>query len=108
MSSPAPAAPVPKIETIFDRMVVVEPPCKVIIHNDDVTPMDFVVDVLTSVFELDVDTAFNVMLTAHNEGNAYVATYPREQAEARVNKAHFAARLEGYPLRLTIEPDRAA
>ena len=93
------------IEEITEEETRLEPPWNVFIHNDDVTPMDFVVHVLTGIFELDVQTAVDVMLRAHTSGVAYVCTLPKSEAEKRVGKAHFAAALEGYPLTFTLEPD---
>ena len=49
---------------------------RVIIHNDDVTPMDFVVVILQRIFELNPLQAEHVMLVAHLEGMAYVCTLP--------------------------------
>ncbi len=82
-----------------------EPPYRVIIHNDDVTPMDFVVHALRTIFLLPEPDAAAVMLTAHVRGEAYVQTLPRREAEKRIAKAHFAASLEGYPLRFSMEPE---
>jgi ATP-dependent Clp protease adaptor protein ClpS len=78
----------------------------VIIHNDDITPMDFVVHVLRSVFELSYSLAEAVMLTAHYTGMAHVVTLSREEAKYRVGQAHGAARAAGYPLTFTIEPEQ--
>jgi ATP-dependent Clp protease adaptor protein ClpS len=82
-----------------------EPLYRVIIHNDDVTPMGFVVHVLQTIFLLPESDAAAVMLTAHYKGTAYVQTLPRREAESRIAKAHFAAVLEGYPLRFSLEPE---
>lgn len=78
---------------------------RVIIHNDDVTPMEFVVMILQRIFELLPLQAEHVMIMAHYTGMAYVCTLPLSEAKSRVGKAHFAAQLEGYPLRFTIEPE---
>ncbi|MBX3061002.1 MAG: ATP-dependent Clp protease adaptor ClpS [Anaerolineae bacterium] len=78
---------------------------RVIIHNDDVTPMEFVVMILQRIFELLPLQAEHVMFVAHYTGLAYVCTLPLSEAKSRVGKAHFAAQLEGYPLRFTIEPE---
>ena len=77
---------------------------KVLIHNDDVTPMEFVVIILQRIFQLSPLEAEHVMITAHFNGLALVATLPMSEAKKRVGKAHFAAQLEGYPLMFTIEP----
>jgi ATP-dependent Clp protease adaptor protein ClpS len=90
---------------IEETKTELEPLYRVIIHNDDVTPMDFVVNVLTSIFMLSQRDSMDVMLTAHYNGAAYVQTLPKSEAEKRVNKAHFAAGLEGYPLHFSIEPE---
>lgn len=82
-----------------------EPLYRVIIHNDDVTPMDFVVHILGRIFFVTGPDAVQIMLTAHYKGNAHVQTLPKNEAQSRVSKACFAAGLEGYPLRFTIEPD---
>lgn len=82
-----------------------ERPYRVMIENDDVTPMDFVVLVLRVFFGLGFDKAMAIMLTAHNEGRALVATLPFEEAQERVYNAHHAAREEGYPLTFYLEPD---
>lgn len=78
---------------------------KVFIHNDDVTPMEFVVIILQRIFELNPLEAEHVMLIAHLSGLAYVCTLPLTEAKKRVGKAHFAAQLEGYPLTFSIEPE---
>ena len=95
----------PEIEIIEETKTELEPLYHVIIHNDDVTPMDFVVNVLTSIFVLSQPDALDVMLTAHYNGAAYVQTLPKTEAERRINKAHFAAGLEGYPLHFSLEPE---
>jgi ATP-dependent Clp protease adaptor protein ClpS len=82
-----------------------EKPYRVIIENDDVTPMEFVVLVLRVFFGLGFERAMAVMLTAHNEGRAHVVTLPFEEAQERVYNAHHAAREEGYPLTFYLEPD---
>ncbi len=82
----------------------VEPPFKVFIHNDDVTPYDFVIIVLQKFFDLTPLEAEHVTFVAHTAGVAYVATFPKTEAQKRVGKARFAASLEGFPLAFSIEP----
>ena len=82
-----------------------EPLYRIIIHNDDVTPMDFVVAILTKIFFIGQPHAMNIMLTAHYTGMAYVQTLPKSEAQRRIGKAQFAAGLEGYPLKFSMEPE---
>jgi ATP-dependent Clp protease adaptor protein ClpS len=82
-----------------------EPRAKVIVHNDDVTPYDFVIMVLSRFFLLDSTEAEHVTWTAHSSGTALVAILPVTEAQKRVGRAHFAASLEGYPLTFSIEPE---
>jgi ATP-dependent Clp protease adaptor protein ClpS len=95
----------PEIEIVEEAKTELEPLYRVIIHNDDVTPMDFVVNVLVSIFMLTQPHALEVMLVAHYEGAANVQTLPKTEAAKRINKAHFAAGLEGYPLHFSMEPE---
>lgn len=78
---------------------------RVLIHNDDVTPMGFVVDVLREFFQKDLVEAGEIMLTAHTTGVAHVATLPLEEAEFRVDRAHSKARAAKVPLTFTYEPE---
>ena len=97
----------PEIEIHEDQQseTAYEPMFRVIIHNDDVTPMDFVIVVLHTIFMLLPNDAARVMLTAHYRGEAVVQILPKSEAEKRINKAHFAAGLEGYPLHFSLEPE---
>lgn len=95
----------PDVTPDLDRQVALEPLYRVIIHNDDVTPMDFVVHILCQLFQLSSPEATEVMFIAHFQGAAHVQTLPRCEAENRVNKAHFAAGLEGFPLHFSLEPE---
>jgi ATP-dependent Clp protease adaptor protein ClpS len=82
-----------------------ERPCRVIIHNDDVTTFEFVIVVLVTIFELTFPKAEAIAFEAHTQGNAYVCTLPLEEAKSRVFKAQYAARQQGFPLTFTIEPE---
>lgn len=84
-----------------------EKPYRVIIENDDVTPMDFVVVILTSIFALDIAHAVDVMYEAHERGEALVTVMPYQAAIDAVSHAHELARGNGFPLRLYLEPDRS-
>ena len=92
-------------DVIEETETELEPLYRVIIHNDDITPMDFVTHVLKTIFFLTQPNAIKVMLTAHYTGAAYVQTLPKNEAEKRINRAHFAAGLEGYPLHFSMEPE---
>ncbi|MGZ9221433.1 MAG: ATP-dependent Clp protease adaptor ClpS [Anaerolineales bacterium] len=97
----------PEIKIIEEQeeQTELEPLYHVIIHNDHVTPMDFVVHVLKICFYLSNPKAAEIMMTAHFSGMAYVQTLPKSEAEKRINKAHFAAGLEGYPLHFSMESE---
>src|SRR5512142_3122902 len=82
-----------------------EPPYRVIIHNDDVTPMEFVTHILVTIFFIPQENAVTIMYTAHLNGAAYVQTLPKAEAKKRINKAHFAARMQRYPLEFSMEPE---
>ena len=76
----------------------------VVMHNDDVTTMDFVVKVLRDVFHKSQTEATNLMLDVHNKGKAVVGTYQLDIALSKTNKALLMAREEGFPFRMTVEP----
>ena len=95
----------PEIEADEETETDLERLYRVIIHNDDVTPMDFVIHILMMVFLLSDIHAGQVMLTAHINGNAYVQTLPKPEARKRINTAHFAAALKNYPLQFSMEPE---
>jgi len=96
---------IPEIHILEETDTQLEPLFKVIIHNDPVTPMDFVVHVLKNHFYLSNDKAAEIMFTAHIYNTAYVQTLQRTEAEKRINKAHFDANNAGYPLKFTMESE---
>lgn len=95
----------PEIEIIEEADTELEPLYRVIIHNDHVTPMDFVVHILKNHFYLSNNKAADIMFTAHVYGSAYVQTLAKSEAMKRINKAHADANNAGYPLKLTMEPE---
>ncbi len=92
-------------EVIEIKDTELEPKYRILIHNDDVTPYDFVITVLVSVFKLSREIAEHITVTAHFTGVALVMVRPKREAESLVKKAHMAARLEGFPLTFTLEPE---
>jgi ATP-dependent Clp protease adaptor protein ClpS len=78
---------------------------RILIHNDDVTTMEFVVLVLLQVFKKDEREAVELMLQAHQTGTALVAVMPLEVAELRIDQAHSMARTAKYPLTFSCEPE---
>ena len=91
-------APAPKIET--ERRVTQEPPYKVILHNDDYTPMEHVVAVLQTVIpRMSVRRAVDIMLEAHTKGKAVVTKCHKELAEL------YQESLQNEGLLASIEPD---
>ena len=93
----------PKTRT---RRKVQKPPLfKVLLHNDDYTTMEFVVDVLKAVFHHGEHQAMRIMLHVHHNGVGVAGTYPREIAETKAEKAMSMARAADYPLLVTVEPE---
>ena len=78
---------------------------KVIIHNDDFTTMEFVVEVLKTVFYLSNEKAEELMLQGHHANKAVVGRYTYDIAVSKTDKAINMAREKGFPLRLTVEPE---
>lgn len=89
-----------------DRTVAKVPSLyKVILLNDDFTPMEFVVEILRTQFNKDHLQATEVMLTVHNVGRAVCGIYPLEIAETKVSIVVEMARKNGYPLQCVTEKD---
>jgi ATP-dependent Clp protease adaptor protein ClpS len=79
------------------------PQFRVVLHNDDYTTMQFVVDVLESIFNKSPAEAHRVMMHVHLRGHGECGVYPFEVAETKVALVHGRARKEGYPLRASVE-----
>jgi len=87
-----------------ERTRVKPPPLfKVILLNDDYTPMDFVVVVLQTVFSMSREKATLVMLQVHREGMGVCGTFTRDVAAAKVDQVTEMARKHQHPLQCTME-----
>jgi ATP-dependent Clp protease adaptor protein ClpS len=86
-----------------EQEVRLPPLFRVVLHNDDYTTMDFVVEVLESVFLMHPAEAFRVMMQVHHQGRGVCGAYPLEIAETKVGMVLGLARERGFPLRASVE-----
>ena len=86
-----------------DIGIELPPEKSVVFYNDDFTTMDFVVDVLISIFNKSHDDAVTIMQTVHEHGSAIVGTYTFDIAVSRANLTKTIAKKNGFPLRVEIE-----
>ncbi|WP_438952660.1 ATP-dependent Clp protease adapter ClpS [Porticoccus sp.] len=77
---------------------------KVVLFNDDYTPMEFVVGLLEIFFGMNREVATRVMLKVHLEGKAVCGVYTRDVAETKVAQINQYARDKGHPLLCEVEP----
>jgi len=81
-----------------------EPPMyKVLLHNDDYTTMEFVVEILQSVFYKSPTEATRIMLLVHKSGSGVCGVFTAEVAETKVELVHHLARKNGFPLQCSME-----
>jgi ATP-dependent Clp protease adaptor protein ClpS len=93
----------PQIQT--EKPQLKKPPMyKVIMLNDDYTPMDFVVELLALFFQHDESAAQKIMMQIHTQGSAVCGVYPRDIAESKVARVEAHSRAQGHPLQCEIEP----
>jgi len=86
------------------REAVEEPPLyRVLLHNDDYTTMEFVVELLMFVFRKPPEEATRIMLDVHRKGVGMCGVYPYELAEVKVDTVENLARDRGFPLKCTME-----
>jgi len=81
------------------------PMYKVLLLNDDFTPMEFVVMVLERFFGMNHAQAFELMLMVHKKGLAVVGVFSHEVAETKVNQVMEMARQHQHPLQCTMEKE---
>ena len=78
---------------------------KVILNNDDYTPMDFVVDILEGFFSLNIESATRIMLDVHKSGKGVCGIFSREIAETKVAQVNNYSRENQHPLLCTMEKE---
>jgi len=85
---------------------VVEPPMyRVLLHNDDFTTMEFVVDILMQIFHKSFETATRIMLNVHQQGVGLCGVYTYDVAATKVDEVHAIAHEHGFPLKCTMEKE---
>lgn len=97
----------PKFEEEFDVALELQEPqmFKVLLHNDDYTSMDFVVEVLIGIFHKTHAQAEQIMLQIHEKGKAICGVYSFEIAQTKAQQVKQKAKQNGFPLLATIEKD---
>ena len=78
---------------------------KVVMLNDDSTPMEWVIEILKLIFKHSQETAEKITLTIHNEGSGIVGVYSYEIAEQKTTEAVTASRERGFPLVIKMEKE---
>ncbi|MFP4483640.1 MAG: ATP-dependent Clp protease adapter ClpS [Spirochaetota bacterium] len=76
---------------------------RVVLHNDDYTTMEFVVEVIMKVFHKSVMDATTIMLRVHKQGRGTVGTFTYDVAQTKAQQVHKLARQRDYPLKATVE-----
>ena len=99
----------PELEEGVDSEIrdeVREPPMyRVLLHNDDYTTMDFVVEILMLIFNKSPEEAVNIMLNVHRKGMGLCGVYTYEVSETKIETVHAIAREQGFPLKCTMEKE---
>lgn len=94
-------------EGVVQQERLAPPPMyRVLLLNDDFTPMDFVVHLLQAFFHMSEEQAMQVMLKVHTEGSAVCGVYPYDIAATKVEQVTAWARQHQYPLACVMEEDR--
>ena len=78
---------------------------KVVMLNDDYTTMDFVVEILKTIFKKSQEEATKLMLLIHEKGSAVCGVYPYEIALTKIKQVEFSARKAGFPLKAILEEE---
>jgi ATP-dependent Clp protease adaptor protein ClpS len=78
---------------------------KVVLHNDDFTPMDFVASLLMNIFRLPETAAWNITKSIHEKGRGIAGVYSKEIAETKCGQTNQRAKISGHPLKSTTEPE---
>ena len=93
--------------TSTETFTEVKPPrkFKVILHNDDYTPMEFVVDVLKHFFHLNEEISVQIMLQVHCHGRGICGVFTRDIAETKVVLVNDFSKIHQHPLLCSIEPE---
>lgn len=78
---------------------------RVLLHNDDYTTMEFVVEILMVVFNKSVESATEIMLNVHRKGIGVCGVYTHEIAETKVETVSRLAQENGFPLKCTMEEE---
>lgn len=94
-----------KLDEKIKQKVMEPKKWKVILLNDDHTPMDFVVGILTKVFKHTEEIARDITLQIHQQGSAVAGTYTFEIAEAKAVESTNLARASGFPLQIKLEEE---
>jgi ATP-dependent Clp protease adaptor protein ClpS len=76
---------------------------RVIMHNDHFTTMEFVVDMLVSIFRKSSEEATQIMLNIHQKGSGDCGAYTYDVAGTKIGQVHTLARKNGFPLKCTME-----
>ena len=97
----------PKFKEEIESEIEIKEPSlyRVILHNDDFTTMEFVIEILMTIFLKSEDDAIGLMMKIHTEGKAICGVYTHEIAEAKAEQVTQLARQNSFPLRATIEID---
>lgn len=96
-----------EIKTEEKVKVSLQPPAmwKVVFLNDDQTPMEFVIELLTSIFKHNEESAKEVTLEVHNTGSGVAGVYSHEIAEQKGIEATQVSRANGFPLQINLEQE---
>lgn len=78
---------------------------RVLMHNDDYTTMDFVIETLMGIFGKGLDEATAIMFSVHERGLGTCGVFTEEVAETKVAQVHHRARKAGFPLRCSMEEE---
>jgi len=95
----------PRIDEEVESLLALDEPTlyKVLLHNDDYTSMDFVIDILMNVFHKSLAQAEQIMIQVHKEGKGTCGIFTYEIAETKVHQVKELAKSSGFPLLATME-----
>jgi len=105
MTTPAQGTPDGRVLERTENETRLPPRYRVLLHNDDYTTMEFVVEVLEGIFGKSPAEAFRIMMHVHENGIGVCGAYPHEIAETKVALVHERARGRCFPLRASLEEE---